>query len=481
MSPTPNPTGDRLAPGTFGLAAVAAADVDALRGALGEEAVLADAERMESYARDETEAMRFPPDVVVLPRTVEQVQAALRIAHERRLPVVARGGGSGLSGGALAVCGGIVLGLERLNRIREIDERDLVAEVESGVVLADLQTRVESLGLLYPPDPASRESCLLGGNLAEDSAGPRSCRHGTTRKWVLGLECVLADGTLLSTGSRCRKDATGYDLTQLLVGSEGTLAVITAATLRLIAKPKATLTAIAPFPTLESAASAVERIFAEGVDPTACELMERAALAAVAKVEPVPPELADREAMILIELDGDDDESLLPRAARFEEVAIAAGGGEALVATDAAGQRRLWQVRRAIGSAVKHTSFYKEADTVVPRSKLAELVAAARAAAARHGLVAVIYGHAGDGNLHVNLLRGELADGLWEERRDAAEEELFRATVALGGRITGEHGVGWTQRRFLPLALSAREIELLAGVKRLFDPRGILNPGKILP
>jgi glycolate oxidase len=472
---------ERLLPESFGLRSPTDTDVAAIGAALGEEALILQAERLESYSRDETEELRFLPDLVVRPSTVEQVRATMRIAFERRLPVVPRGAGTGLSGGALPVCGGIVLSTERLDRIRVIDERDLVAEVESGVVLARLQDRVEELGLFYPPDPASRESCQLGGNLAEDSAGPRSCRYGTTRKWVLGLEAVAADGALLETGSRCRKDATGYDLTQLLIGSEGSLAVITAATLRLIARPHATLTAIVPFPTLESAAAAVECLFMEGIDPAACELMEEAAITAVASVEPIPDSLVGRAAMLLVELDGSAEEELLERASRLEAVTSGLGAGEILAATDAAGQRRLWQVRRAIGSAVKQESMYKEADTVVPRSMLVELVQAARAAAARHGLRAVIYGHAGDGNLHVNLQRGELAEDEWLERRDAAEDELFRAVVALGGRITGEHGVGWTQRRLLPLALSERELDLLRGIKRLFDPRGILNPGKILP
>jgi glycolate oxidase len=374
-----------------------------------------------------------------------------------------------------------VLSLERLDRIRVVDPRDLVAEAEAGVVTATLQRRVEELGLFYPPDPASRESCTLGGNIAEDSAGPRSAKYGTTRRWVLGLEAVLATGERITTGSRCRKDASGYDLTQLLVGSEGTLAVVTAATLRLVARPAATLTAILPFPRLEIAATAVERIFAAGIDPAACELMEAAALDAVARVEPLPSELAGKAGLLLVELDGDDPDALLARAARLEALARELGGGEALVADDAAGQRRLWQVRRRVGEAVKHLSTYKEADTVVPRSRLVELIGAARAAAARQGLVAVIYGHAGDGNLHVNLLRGDLTESEWVRRRDAAEEELFRSVVALGGRITGEHGVGWTQRRYLPLVFGDRELELLRALKRAFDPRGILNPGKIFP
>jgi glycolate oxidase len=460
---------------------IGARELAALRGLLGDDGLVVEREALARFERDETESIAFRAEAAALPRTVEQVQAILRLAHAAPFAVVPRGAGTGLSGGALPVHGGLVLALERLDRIRALDPRDLVAEVEAGVVTGELQRRAEEIGLFYPPDPASKDSCQIGGNLAEDSAGPRSCRYGTTRKWVLGLEAVLADGTLLATGSRCRKDATGYDLTQLLIGSEGTLAVITAATLRLISKPRATLTAIVPFGGLAAAAAAVERLFAAGVDPSACELLERAALAAVGRIDPLPPALTGAEAMLLVELDGDDGEALLGRAERLAELAAELGAGEPLVADDMAGQRRLWQVRRKVGEAVKGISPYKEADTVVPRSRLAELVVAAREAAARQGLTAIVYGHAGDGNLHVNLLRGHLDEAAWEARRDAAEDELFRRVVAMGGRITGEHGVGWTQRRFLPLAFSAAGIDLLRGLKRLFDSRGILNPGKIFP
>jgi glycolate oxidase len=472
---------DPLPPESFGLARVEPRHVDLLRATLGDGALFLDAERRARYAGDETEALAVLPDLVALPANADEVAAILRVAHAHRLPVVPRGAGTGLAGGALPVCGGIVLALERMNAIRAIDPRDAVAEVEAGATTGELQRRAEALGLFYPPDPASRDSSTIGGNLALDSAGPRSAKYGTTRRWVLGLEAVLADGTRIATGSRCRKDATGFDLTQLLVGSEGTLAVITAATLRLIAKPRATLTALLPFGSLAGAAAAVERLFAGGIDPSACELLEAAAIEAVARLEPLPDELRGIPALLLVELDGDEREALFARAGRLDALARGLGAGEARIADDPAGERRLWQVRRRVGEAVKARSVYKEADTVVPRSRLVELIAAARAAAARHGLEAIVYGHAGDGNLHVNLLRGALDPGEWTTRRDAAEDELFRAVVALGGRITGEHGVGWVQRRFLPLAFGAREIELLRALERCFDPLGILNPGKIFP
>lgn len=464
-----------------GVALPAVGAVDLLGEQLGPGTVLCDLATREKYSRDETEDLRFLPAAVALPASTLEVQAILRFAHEHRIPVTPRGAGTGLSGGALPVAGGIVLSLERMNRIREIDRRNLVAVAEAGVVTADLQSAALAVGLFYPPDPSSRESCQLGGNIAEDAAGPRSAKYGTTRRYVLGLEAVLADGALITPGGKNRKDATGYNLVQLLVGSEGTLAVVTAATLRLITRPAATLTMILPFPTLEAAASAVERIFSDGFDPAACEIAERAALAAVARVEALPRELADAEAMLLLELDGPDAETLLGMAAGIDALAKSLGARPALVADDPAGQRRLWQIRRRIGEAVKQLSVYKEADTVVPRAALADLVQAARAAAARQGLTAICYGHAGDGNLHVNLLRGELSSDTWTERRDRAEEELFRAVVRLGGKISGEHGIGLVQRALLPLALPAAEIAAMRALKAAFDPRGILNPGKIFP
>jgi len=452
-----------------------------LRALLGADAVLTAGDAMARFGRDETEALFYPPEIVALPGTTEQVSAVLALASAARVPVTPRGAGTGLSGGALPVAGGLVLGLERLRRIRAIDRRNLSVEAEAGVVLGELQAAVEEVGLFYPPDPASRDSCLLGGTLAEDSAGPRSCKHGPTRRWVMGLEAVLMDGSIFRTGGANRKDATGYNLTQLLVGSEGTLAVITAATLRLIARPHATLTLLVPFAELEQAAAAVEAIFRDGHDPLACEMLEEAALAAVARVTPIPRELAGKRALLLLELDGETTDGLLASAAALAETTSAAGGDEPLVATEAAEQRRLWAVRRRVGEAVKQQSLYKECDTVVPRSLLADAVRAARAAAAAHGLEAICYGHAGDGNLHVNLLRGDLPSELWEARRDAAEEALFRAVVALGGKITGEHGVGLVQRRYLPLAVDAPGVELMRRVKRSFDPLGLLNPGKIFP
>ncbi len=450
-----------------------------LRRQVGEEAVLGPADDLERFSRDATEAYRFLPEAVVLPTETDQVSAVLRFASQHRIPITPRGAGTGLSGGALAVHGGIVLSLERMNRIRSIDPRNLTAVVEAGVVTGDFQERVEAEGLFYPPDPASRDSCCLGGNLAEDSAGPRSCKYGSTRKWVLGLEAVLADGSVVSTGGANRKDVAGYNLTQLLVGSEGTLAVITAATLRLIAKPRYTLTLALPFPRLEQAAAAVEGIFREGFDPSACELLEERAIALVERIHPVPKALQSQGALLVLELDGQDPDRLLEEAAALGSWAESQGAGEVLVAQDAKEQRRLWQVRRKIGEALAEYSVFKSADTVVPRSRLVEVVEAAREVGQKHELEVVSFGHAGDGNLHINLLQGNLSDQSWRQRRDAAETDLFAAVVALGGSVTAEHGVGWTQRRHLAMALDPALLNLSRRLKDQFDPLGILNPGKI--
>ncbi len=436
-----------------------------------------EADRLDGYGRDETETHCFPPAVVAWPESREEVADLLGWASHYRIPVTPQGARTGLSGGALPVHGGVALSLERMNRIREIDADDQVAIVEAGVRTADLQRAAAERGLYYPPDPASRETCLLGGNLAEDSAGPHSCLYGTTRRYVLGLEAVLADGSLLDTGGRNRKDATGYDLTQLLVGSEGTLAVLTAATLRLIRPPRARLTVALGFPSVAVAAGAVPACFSGEVDVAACELLDESALTLVREDLDVSV-LPEASSLLLLDLDGEEDEALLEAA---QQIAVATGASESAVAVDPRDRRRLWNLREGVAPAVRKRSSYKEVDAVVPRSRVGELAALAYRAAGGQRLVAVCYGHAGDGNLHVNLLRGDLPDSEWELRRTAAEDALVAGVLALGGAVTGEHGIGWTQRRHLTTALDESALGLLDGIKRCFDPLGILNPGKILP
>ncbi len=449
-----------------------------LEGALPGDALVRDADALVAHGRDETEDLCAPPEVVARPRTVADVQAVLRWASRHRVAVTPQGARTGLSGGALPVHGGVALDLRRLDRIRSLDVDDRIAVVEAGVVTADLQRAAAGVGLDYPPDPASRESCTIGGNVAEDSAGPHSCGYGTTRDYVLGLEAVLADGSLLVTGGANRKDVTGYDLTQLLVGSEGTLAVVTAATLRLVTPPPCRVAVGFGFADLEAAARGVLEAFRGPVEPVACELMERRALELVARRRSTPPALVGRGAFLLLDFDGPSEEAVM---AAVTAVAERLPGLDPIVARDERDRRRIWAFRAEIGTAVKEHSSYKEVDAVVPRSRLAELVRAARAAAAAADLECVCYGHAGDGNLHVNLLRGDLELDRWQAARDAAEDRLIASVIELGGAVTGEHGVGLTQRRHLEGALPPEALSLMSGLRRLFDPAGILNPGKVLP
>jgi glycolate oxidase len=450
-----------------------------LRDLLGDGGVLTDSVALSAYGVDETEDLDFRPEAVALPKTVDQVSAILQLATESMLPVTPRGGGTGLSGGALPVFGGISLSLERMDRIRFLDPANLMIEVEAGLITGNLKAAVEEQGLFYPPDPASHDSCQIGGNIAEDAAGPRSCKYGTTRSWTLGLEAVLPNGEVIRTGGATRKNAAGYNLTQLLVGSEGTLAIVTAALLKLMNLPRFRLSLAAPFSSLHRAAEAVSRLFVAGVDPAACELMEARALELVSSLVPIPNQLESAAAVLLLELDGDEGESLLERAGRAATIFEDLENVEVIVAQEAGDQRRLWEIREKIAVAVREYSVYKEADTVVPRSELANLVEKSRQVAAQHHLEAVCYGHAGDGNLHINLLRGDLDETTWHRNRDAAEADLFAWVTSVGGSVTGEHGIGWSQRRYLPLAAQPASIDLMRSLKTAFDPAGILNPGKI--
>ena len=450
-----------------------------LRELLGDDGVLTDPVALSAYGIDETEESDFRPEAVALPTTADQVADVLRLAGQVGFAVTPRGGGTGLSGGALPVFGGVSLSLERLARIRHLDATNLTVEVEAGVVTGELKRTVEERGLFFPPDPASHDSCQIGGNIAEDAAGPRSCKYGTTRNWVLGLEAVLPEGKVIRTGGATRKNAAGYNLTQLLVGSEGTLAVITAALLKLTDLPRHRLTLGIPFTSLHTAAEAVSAVFVAGIDPSSCELMEARALELVASLTPIPDQLEKAAALLLLELDGDDEERLLERAARAAETLGKLEESEVIVAQEAGDQRKLWEIREQIAVAIREYSVFKEADTVVPRSELANLVEKARQVAEQRQLEAVCFGHAGDGNLHVNLLRRDLDEETWRRQRDAAEAELFEWVTQVGGSVTGEHGIGWSQRRYLPLAAQPEAIRLMQDLKKAFDPAGILNPGKI--
>jgi len=455
--------------------------IDALRRIVGSDNVKIDEESLLKYASDETEDFVFPPDVVVLPASAAEVSAVMRLAWETAVPVTPRAGGTGLSGGALPVYRGIVLSSERMNRILEIDTDNLMAVVEPGVITQELQEAVEKLGLYYPPDPASRGTSRLGGNLAECAGGPHAVKYGVTKDYVLGIEAVLADGNFVRHGGKLLKNSTGYNLTQLIVGSEGTLAVITKIFLKLIPLPRRRTMLLVPFPTLEAAARTVPAIMNGGIIPSALEFMERDAVKIAEKHLGVAVPNSDAAAQLIIELDGDDETAIQKSAEQICSLALAEGALDVLIAESSERQNEIWKMRRATGEAVKSVSVYKEEDTVVPRYNLVPLLVGVKDIAHRHGITTVCYGHAGDGNLHVNILKGDMSDEDWNNDLDPAIREIFELTISLGGTISGEHGIGYSQKRYLPLAFSAEEIALMKRIKAAFDPKGILNPGKIFP
>lgn len=452
--------------------------IEELRAAVGSDAVITDDELLRPFASDYTEDLVFMPEVAVLPQTREQIQAMMRIAYAHNIPVTPRAGGTGLSGGALPVMGGILFSCHRMNRILEVDRENLVGVVEPGVITQVFQEEVEKVGLFYPPDPASRGSCTLGGNVAENAGGPRAAKYGVTKDYVMGLEAVLPDGTMITTGGKLYKDVTGYNLTQLLVGSEGTLAIITKIFMKLIPWPMHRKVLLAPFNTMEEAARAVVAVYSKGVQPSACELMERDAVqCAVRQLGKEWPH-SEAAAHLLLEADGHHEERVGEEAMLIGEACMESGAIDVILAEDPPRMRELWSLRRSIGEAVKSINIYKEEDTVVPRNKIPELIAGVKEIAGRYGLMTICYGHAGDGNIHCNIIK-TVDDETWAKTLPLAITEIFEHTASLGGQVSGEHGIGFVQREFMHITRGLPEIALMKKIKNQFDPKGILNPRKI--
>jgi glycolate oxidase len=454
--------------------------VAALVAALGADAVRLDEPTRVTYG---TDALKrgTPADVVVMPANAEEVAAVMSVCSEHRVPVVPRGAGTGYTGGAVPVRGGVVLSLERMNRILEIDEANLVAVVEPNVVTGDLQEAVERVGLFYPPDPASLKESVIGGNVAENAGGPRAFKYGTTKPYVLGLEAVLPTGEIVRTGGKVVKNVVGYDLTHLLVGSEGTLAVITRIILRLVPKPPVQATLRATFPSVGAAVDAVSGIIRNRVVPAALELIDGDSLEAVARnlgVRSLAPE--GTAAILLLEVDG-VPAAVTEEAARVEAACREAGATEILRARDEAERQELWRVRRELSLSLKMVAPLKfNHDMVVPKGRIPELFALVQRIRDEFRLRIPLFGHAGDGNIHVNIMVDpEDADEI--RRAHEAEHVLFSGVIALEGAISGEHGIGFSKLPFVPLALSPDEIALMKRVKAAFDPLGILNPGKMFP
>lgn len=467
-------------------AAVTSTLLNTFEKIVGAENMVLDEQQRYQYSHDETEDYSFLPDVVLKPGTPEEISAILKLCNEHQLPVTPRGGGTGLSGGALPIQKGVVISMERFNKILHIDELNLQATIEPGVITEVFQNAVKEKGLFYPPDPASRGSCFIGGNIAENSGGPKAVKYGVTRDYVLNMEVVLPTGDIIWTGANVLKNSTGYNLTQLMCGSEGTLGIITKIVFKLRGFPQKSVLLLMPFVTNEEACRAIAEIFRAGVSPSGMEFFEReAAMKTIdycekiyaAKVTTPFPENMD--AYLLCELDGNDEEVLMKDAERVMNVVEKFECGEILFAETAAQKEELWKIRKNISPAVNAYSLCKSDDVVVPRANLPKLIKGIKEIGKTYGFNSVCYGHLGDGNLHVNIMKEQMTEENWKVKVPEGIGEIFKLTVSLGGTLSGEHGIGIAKKPYMNIAMREANLEVMRGIKRAFDPKGILNPGKI--
>ena len=454
-----------------------------LREIVGEDNVSVSAEDKEKYSHDEVAELRHEPEVVVKASSAEQISRIIRLANEVNIPVTPRGAGQGLSGGSVPVFGGVVLTLEKMNRILEIDQDNLMATVEPGVITGELHRAVEALGLFYPPDPASLDSCSIGGNIAENAGGPRAIKYGITREYVCGLEAVLPSGELVTMGGKIVKDVTGYDLMQLLIGSEGTLAIVTKIILRLIPLPPVRVDLLVPFDDFLAASRSVSDVIKSRIVPTALEFMSKDSVLAVEALTGKEVPFHEAEAHLLVTVDGNDEAAVTAEYEKIGELCMENGALDVLVADNPRLRDKLWEARRLIIEALQNLSPEKIMDTqdlVVPRAKIPDLLSRIKEIGRKHAINIICFGHAGDGNVHVNVVK-DMPEETWKAKKEPLAEEMYRIALSLGGSITGEHGIGLTRKQFLPLAVDERQIELMRQIKAAFDPHNILNPGKVLP
>jgi len=448
---------------------------------VGESYVFTDEESLNNYAHDETENLHFLPDIVIKPRSAKEISQIMLICNENKIPVTPRGAGTGLSGGALPHLGGVLLSMERMNSILEIDERNLQVTTEPGVITEVLQNAVKEKGLFYPPDPSSRGSCFIGGNIAENSGGPKAVKYGVVKDYVLNLEVVLPTGEIIWTGANVLKNSTGYNLTQLIVGSEGTLGIVTKIVLKLLPHPKYDLLMLVPFNSLEKAGEAVSAIFRAGFTPSAMELVEIDALQIVSRFvdSKVVPVTDDMEAHLIIEVDGNHMDTLMSEMEAIAELLTQYDCGDVFFADDAQQKAELWKLRRRVAEAVKIDGYTIEEDTVVPRAELPALIRGVKALGKQYDFQVVCYGHAGDGNLHIRIKKTGSIYSLNNPDVIPALKALFELVKELGGTISGEHGIGLIQKEYMDIVFAEANIQLMRGIKKVFDPNNILNSGKI--
>lgn len=444
-----------------------------------------DPEKLESYSHDETAGKKYAvlPDVVVRAGTTAEVAAVMKLASRHRIPVTPRGAGSGLSCGAVPVCGGIVLSIDRMNRILEIDAENMTVTVEPGVVTNDIDKAVEEMGLFFAGYPMSLETCFIGGNVAENAGGGKAVKYGVTGRYILGLEVVLPDGEIMNLGGKRVKDVTGYDLIHLLVGSEGTLGIFTKIIVKLLPLPKATVSLLVLFHTVQEAIDAVPGIMTEaGIIPTSIEFMDKLSFVASCRYLNETLSYEEAGAMLLLEVDGSDTEQVERDYDAVGELCMRKGAVEVYVADNHTTRERIWRIRRNIAEAFKVSHPVQSLeDIVVPTASIPALMPELARVSERFGVTIPSYGHAGDGNLHATVLKApEMPDKEWETVLPQVLTELYRSVAALGGTISGEHGIGSKRRDFLSLVLDEVTIALMRRIKQAFDPQGILNPGKII-
>src|SRR3990170_2773646 len=449
-----------------------------LTNIVGKDNIQTSKEDLICYSYDATN-QKFLPDAVVFPKNVSEISLILKMANSEGFPVVPRGAGSGFSGGSLPVEGVVIVSLERMNKILKIDADNLIAIVEPGAVTGELQWEVEDLGLFYPPDPSSLKFCTIGGNVAEWAGGPRAVKYGVTKDYVLGLEVVLPTGEVINTGTQTIKGVVGYDLTKLMVGSEGTLGIVTKIILKLLPLPEATKTMLAAFPNMRDAAKTVSKIISSKIIPSTLEFMDKNSISCVEGYSKTGLS-TDMEALLLIEVDGDSG-LIEKQAETIKKVCLDYGAKEVRIAKDKREAKELWQIRRAISPSLAKLKPNKiNEDIVVPRSKIPDAIIGIREIAKKHNLINANFGHAGDGNIHVNIMIDK-SDKDEFEKAEKAVKEIFELVLDFGGTISGEHGIGISKMPYIGMELSQPAIEVMKKIKQVLDPKGILNPGKIFP
>ncbi|HEX8462441.1 MAG TPA: FAD-linked oxidase C-terminal domain-containing protein [Segetibacter sp.] len=455
--------------------------INRLREIVGDNYLAYDTETLENYGHDQTEHLVYLPSVVVKPGTAQEISAIMKLCNENLIPVTPRGAGTGLSGGALPNLAGVLISTERLNKIVKIDERNLQVITEPGVITEELQNAVKEKGLFYPPDPSSRGSCFIGGNISANSGGPKAVKYGVVRDYVLNLQIVLPNGEIIWTGANVLKNSTGYNLTHLIVGSEGTLGIVTQIVLRLIPLPKHELLILVPFQSLEKAGEAVSAIFRAGFVPSGLELVEVEALRIVSDyVENTTiPIGEDVAAHLIVEVDGNNLDVMMGEIEAICELLMQYDAGEVLFADDAQQKTELWKMRRRVAEAVKIAGYTIEEDTVVPRAELPALIHGIKKLGIEYNFHAVCYGHAGDGNLHVRIKKAGTSNSQDDLEVIAGIRALFELVHSLGGTISGEHGIGLIQKRYLDVVFNETQLNLMRQIKKGFDPNNILNAGKI--